>query len=128
MHSGAGHADGRDTVQIDDYHFGSITVDGSTYGSDVIISPDGVDPSWWRKEGHDLCCEDLAPVLAAEPDALVIGTGAYGVMKAQPNALRLAQSRCGQVHVLPTTQAWVRYNGLVEQGAGRVVAALHLTC
>lgn len=115
-------------MKIDDYHFGSVTVDGTTYGSDVIVSPEGVDASWRRKTGHDLCCEDLGPVLTAEPDALVIGTGAYAVMRVRPRALKLAQSRCAQVHVLPTTQAWVRYNGLVEQGAGRVVAALHLTC
>ena len=115
-------------MKIDDYHFGSITVGGTSYASDVIISPDGVDASWWRKEGHDLCCADLQPVLAAEPDALVIGTGAYAAMRVRPQALRLAQSRCAQVYVLPTTQAWVRYNELVEHGAGRVVAALHVTC
>ena len=115
-------------MSIDSYRFGRITVDGRDYTSDLIISPDGVDDSWWRQKGHEVSCEDLEPVWKANPEVLIIGTGAYGVMKVLPEADRLMRERCAEVHVLPTTQAWKRYNELAAQGDRRVVAALHLTC
>jgi hypothetical protein len=37
---------------IDKYSFGSITIDGRTYDTDVIIYPERIDDRWWRKEGH----------------------------------------------------------------------------
>jgi hypothetical protein len=115
-------------VRIESYEFGSITVDGETYTSDVIISPEGVNTSWWRVKGHELCCADLEPIWQAKPDILIIGTGAYGVMRVLPEADELMRKRCAQVHVLPTTEAWERFNELSQQEKGRVVAALHLTC
>ena len=66
---------------IDDYSFGRTQIDGQTYTSDVIVFPDRVDGSWWRKDGHSLCMDDLADVVAAKPKVLVVGTGAYGAMK-----------------------------------------------
>lgn len=114
-------------MKIEDYHFGSITVDGESYTSDVIISPEGVNASWWRERGHEVSCKDLEPVLEAQPDAVVIGTGAYGAMKVTPGAAELLRKRGVQAHVLPTPEARERYNELVESGC-RAVAALHLTC
>ncbi len=115
-------------MKIESYNFGRITVDGKLYTSDVIVSPDGVDDTWWRQKGHELAPGDLEPVWKANPEVLVIGTGAYGVMKVQPETDRLMRQRCAEVHVLPTTEAWRRYNELAARGDRRVVAALHLTC
>ena len=41
-------------MRIDNYSFGTITIDGRTFTSDVDIYPDHVNASWWRKEGHVL--------------------------------------------------------------------------
>jgi hypothetical protein len=71
----------RSEMKIEHYSFGKITVDGQTYTSDLIIYPDRVDASWWRKEGHNLQPEDLKDVLNAKPDVLIIGTGFFGVMR-----------------------------------------------
>ena len=114
-------------MKVEDYRFGSIRIDGETYTSDVIISPEGVDVSWWRERGHEVSCKDLDPVLAAQPDILVIGTGAYGVMKVSREANRLLRERGVPVHVLPTPEACKRY-GELSNGDQRVVAAFHLTC
>jgi len=66
---------------IDSYEFGRIVVDGQAYTSDLIILPDRVDAGWWRKEGHNLCVEDIEQAMSANPDVLVVGTGADGLMK-----------------------------------------------
>ena len=44
---------------IESYSFGKISINGKIYHSDVIIFPDRVYDSWWRKEGHILHLEDL---------------------------------------------------------------------
>ena len=115
-------------MTIEHYDFGRITVDGTTYTDDVIISPDGVDDSWWREKGHELCCADLDSVWAKDPDILLIGTGARGVLTVLPEARKLMDRRTDQVHVLRTEDAVHRYNELAEKEDRRVVAALHLTC
>jgi len=115
-------------MKIEEYQFGRIKVQGKVYTADVIIFPEGVNDSWWREKGHELSCQDLEAVWQARPEILVIGTGAYGAMKVLPEAHELMRKRCAQVHVLPTTQAWTRYNELLAGAEGRVVAALHLTC
>ena len=114
-------------MKIEDYHFGSIAIDGEVFTSDVIISPEGVDPTWWRERGHELSVRDLEPVLAAKPEILIIGTGESGMMVVLPEANELMRKRCAQVHVLTTTRAWKRFNELAKEKR-RVVAALHLTC
>lgn len=115
-------------MSIEHYEFGRITIDGQTYTDDVIITPDGVDDSWWREKGHELCCADLEPVWKARPDILLIGTGARGVMKVLPEAHKEMDRKCAQVHVLQTDVAVERYNQLARKESRRVVAALHLTC
>ncbi len=112
--------------RITGYSFGSITVDGKHYSSDVIIYPDGVDSSWWRSEGHLLQPADLDRVLAAKPDVLVVGTGAMGVMKVPESTVRFLKGRGIDVRVARTAEAVKIYNGIRENT--NAVAALHLTC
>ncbi len=55
-------------MKIENYQFGRITIEGRTYTSDVIISPDGVNNSWWRETGHEVSINDLGPILEADPE------------------------------------------------------------
>ena len=50
---------------IENYSFGSITIDGKSYRSDLIIYPDHIDDSWWRVEGHKLCLKDIDSAMKA---------------------------------------------------------------
>ena len=114
-------------MRIESYRFGSITVDGKTYTSDVLIWPEGVDDSWWREAGHSLCPEDLERILDKHPDVLVIGTGAYGLMKVPQATVDFLRQRCQEVHIAKTGKACEQFNEL-SPGDRRVAAALHLTC
>jgi len=111
---------------IDSYSFGSITVNGSHYTSDVIIYPDRVDSSWWRKKGHNLCLEDLQEVLQYQPEVLVIGKGKPGLMAVGADLIEQMAQRGIEAHALPTSKAVKLYNRLSSER--KVVAALHLTC
>jgi len=111
---------------IDTYEFGRIVIGGQEYRADVVVYPDRVDASWWRAEGHSLCMADLAGALAAEPEVLVVGRGANGLMRVPEEVRQAVEARGIEIMAASTAEAVERYNALA--GAKRVVAALHLTC
>ena len=111
---------------IDSYDFGHIVIDGKTYTSDVIIYPDKVNNSWWRKEGHELCGDDLEEVLDKKPDVIVVGTGKPGLMKVLPETEKLIKSKGIKLIVQPTQEACQSYNQI--SSSHKAIALLHLTC
>ena len=111
---------------INSYHFGEIVINGKKYSSDVVIFPDRVNDTWWRKTGHELCVEDIAEVITANPEVLVVGTGASGLMKVLPEVEQAAQAQGIKLIVATTEQACNLYNELSY--SQRLAAALHLTC
>jgi len=113
-------------MTIEDYAFGRIRIDGRSYASDVLVFPDRVDDSWWRKEGHRLGPEDLAAVVAARPEILVIGTGALGVMRVPEETKAWLRAQGIDVRCAKTGEAVGIFNDLA--GTRKVAAALHLTC
>jgi hypothetical protein len=113
-------------MKIERYSFGSITIDGRTYTSDVIIYPERVDASWWRKEGHILNIVDLKDIINAKPEVLVVGTGSPGLMKVPKETLSHLESKGIEVHVSLTANAVELFNNL--QSERKVIAAFHLTC
>ncbi len=111
---------------IESYSFGSIVIDGKQYTSDLKIIDGRVVPDWWRKDGHSICEADVADILAARPDVLILGAGAYGAMKV-PKAFReLMESHNIDLIAAPTEQAVRTYNELCQ--TKNVAAGFHLTC
>ena len=113
-------------MHISDYHFGSITVDGQTYKSDLVILPDAILPSWWRKSGHKLLSEDLVKVVAAAPEVLVIGTGAFGLMRVPETTRVFLEDNGIEPVILKSKEAAARFNELAK--TRRAAGAFHLTC
>lgn len=111
---------------IEHYRFGTITVDGQRYTRDLIILPERVIGGWWRKQGHALHPDDLTAVFEAAPEVLVVGTGAYGMMRVTEEARRALEAAGVRLIVAPTAEAVATYSELREKT--RVAAALHLTC
>lgn len=108
--------------------FGSMTIDGRSYNSDVMIRHDGkVIDGWWRREGHNLCLADIQSLVDDQPDVIVIGTGIHGVMQV-PEELVLTLSRQGiQLQALKTPTAAETFNRLNTSGE-KVAGGFHLTC
>ena len=111
---------------IDSYSFGHIVVDGKPYSADVIIYPERVEASWWRKEGHNLCLDDIRAVLDTQPEVLVIGMGKPGLMKVPQSLQEDIRRRGVDLFVESTSAAVKKYNQIAP--TKRTVAALHLTC
>jgi hypothetical protein len=112
--------------RVDSYQFGRIVVDGQTYTDDIILLPDRVVPGWWRERGHQLSIDDLEVVLDAQPQVLVIGTGAHGVMKV-PHGTRRAVEEAGmELKIADTDDACQTYNEWRNKQP--TAGAFHLTC
>lgn len=113
-------------MHIDHYEFGAIGIDGRTYRSDLLIWPGRIKPDWWRSESHLLQLPDVAEALAAAPQVLVVGTGAYDRMQVDPGLAAYLKEQGIELVARPTPEACRSINELA--GKRRLAAALHLTC
>jgi hypothetical protein len=111
--------------RIEGYRFGHVVIDGEEQTCDVIVLPDRVLTDWWRADGHRLVLGDLDDVVEELPEHLLVGTGAYGQMRPDSEALDELRQRGVEVEALPTDEAVRRYGELDPR---RTAAALHLTC
>lgn len=114
-------------MDITEYRFGKIIVNGQTYTSDVIITPERVIDSWWRKEGHRLDKGDLDKIIDANPDCILVGTGYYGRITVPPETIDYLQAKNIRIEYAPTVAA-IGKLGQLQKDYSRLVAALHLTC
>ena len=112
---------------IDDYKFGSITINGKTYNNDVIVHGEKMlNESWWREEGHNMAIDDLKD-LPDKFEILVIGNGASGVCNVPEETIDYVKEKDVEVIVQMTGEAVKTYNQLLKDGKD-VVGAFHLTC
>jgi len=112
---------------IENYQFGSITIDGEVHQSDVIIYPDKIDAKWWRKEGHSLVPEDIVEVIKRKPAVLIVGCGATGCLKISEETAEYIKDKGIKLIAQNTAEAVQTYNQFAKKNQ-RVIAALHLTC
>jgi len=111
---------------IDFYDFGRIVINGRQYTTDLIVFPDRVKDSWWRKEGHNLDIKDLDEAVQDNPEVLIVGTGYSGLMKVPAKTRGYVESKGIELIAQRTAEACKTFNRLVK--SKKVVAALHLTC
>lgn len=111
---------------VDSYSFGRIVISGNTYTSDVIIFPNRINSSWWRKTGHRLYLEDLQEIFNEDFDVLIVGTGYLGLMKVEKEVMLYAESKGFDLIIEKTNTAVNKYNSLCSHK--KTIAAFHLTC
>ena len=112
--------------EVESYRFGHMVVDGQEYDYDLILLPDRVVSNWWRDQGHRLSAADLNDVFDAQPEVLIVGTGASGVMDVPQDTRDAVRDAGIELEVTTTDEAWKRYNDL--QGERATAGAFHLTC
>lgn len=113
---------------IDNCSFGSMTIGGRHYDSDLKIFPDGkVTPNWWRASGHLLTPDDIADLVASHPEVLVVGTGIYGRMQTDDKIVTLLVQNEIALVAEPTETAAQKFNAARNKNK-RVAACFHLTC
>jgi hypothetical protein len=111
---------------VDSYSFGRMEISGKIYTSDLIVFPNRINPSWWRKTGHRLCLDDLREILEEQFDVLVVGTGYSGLMKVEEEVIHHAESTGFDIIIEKTKKAVELFNSI--SGKKKTIAAFHLTC
>jgi len=104
-----------------------ISRDGLSFCKDLKIIGDDIVENWWRKEGHRVDTGDIADVLVAGPEVLVVGTGYAGFMEVSKSLHSALKNRSIKLLAQKTPQAVKTFNELHSRGK-RVAAAFHLTC
>jgi len=112
---------------IESYTFGNIVIDGKRYTSDLIIYPDGkIVDGWWRQSGHLMTVDDIAGLIAAGPEVIVVGTGASGRMEPAPAIDTFLADKGIRLVAAPCSQALKHFNKLSQ--SHKTGACFHLTC
>lgn len=119
---------------IEEYHFGSITIDGKTYTEDVEVRWNGEVLKWWRREGHVFDVEDLKRAVEQNPDTIILGTGAYGVAKVTKEAQDFIIENGIKLIIDKTEEAVETFNIICRESKekegerNKVIGLFHLTC
>ena len=115
-------------MKIEKCTFGSITIDGITYQSDLIIYPDGsIEDKWWRKNSHILSKNDIKSLINKRPDVILAGTGINGLMRPEKGLAEYLIKEGIEFICAPNQEAIEIFNRLCEPKR-RIGACFHLTC
>lgn len=113
---------------IEEYHFGSVTIDGKKYNHDLEIrwmfSKTEV-LEWERDESHIIDVEDVKRAVEQKPDTIVIGTGESGKAEVTEPAKQFIAKK-GIKLIIDITEEAVRIFNEGEQT--NVIGLFHLTC
>lgn len=119
---------------IEEYKFGSITVDGKIYNFDVEVRWTGAVLKWWRKEGHTIDIEDVERAVEQKPDTIILGTGAYGVCQVTDDCKKFIEEKGIKLIIDKTEEAVKTFNIILEESKeeegkqNQVIGLFHLTC
>ena len=120
---------GQVIVQIEDFSFGRIIIDGVAYEHDVVIDHGTVrkrkkKPSKKFRDAYGHTPLSVAEEIPWKCRRLVIGTGAQGNLPIMDDVKDEAARRNLELVVLPTAQAITQ----LRKGSRHTNAILHITC
>ena len=107
------------------YSPGALRIGEQEYSRSVIVSATTLITDWRPQRMDELTAADLEPVLALQPEVLLLGSGLRQVFPPHELLARLYAARVG-FEVMDTGAACRTYNVLVGEGR-EVAAALLIT-
>lgn len=118
---------------INEYHFGSITIDGKIYNHDVEVRWTDEVLEWWRQESHVIDIGDVKRAAEQNPDIIIIGTGEMGIAKVAENAQKFIKEKGIELVIDKTGEAVKTFNIMKEESEeegkqSKVIGLFHLTC
>lgn len=113
---------------IKDYQFGKLCIEDRSFNSDLIIYPSGkIDSKWWRKSGHVLETSDILQLISEQPEIIIVGTGASGLMKIDQGLMVHLDEMKIKIMAYPTYEAVNLYVNKIKTEY-KIGACFHLTC
>jgi uncharacterized protein len=115
-------AGGTAGLTIRAYEQGCIRVGDLDYKRSLIVTPERVLPDWPPQSIKAIRAEHLKPILALDPEIVVLGTGPAQAFPDPELSASVLGQRVG-LEIMDTGAACRTYNILMSEGR-RVVAAL----
>ena len=119
---------------IEEYYFGSITIDGKTYTHDIEIRWTEEVLDWQRRESHIFDIGSVKRAVEQNPDTIILGTGAYGIAKVTDSAQKFIKEKGIELIIDKTGEATKTFNIIKEESKEeegeqrKVIGLFHLTC
>lgn len=132
---------------IENYYFGSITINGKNYNYDVEVrwSPKekalggptgqvGEVLKWWRKESHIIDVEDIKRAMDQNPEIIIIGTGESGLAEVTQRVQNFIREKGIELIIERTGEAVKTFNIIKEKSEQEggypreIIGLFHLTC
>ncbi|MCP4022436.1 MAG: hypothetical protein GY729_11380 [Desulfobacteraceae bacterium] len=115
-------------LEINSYSFGKMVINNVSVATDFMILPNGrIINNWRRQRGHLLQSSDIKSLIESQPDILVVGTGASGLMQVAQDLLHELETKGITTIIKPCSQAADKFNILVTTRK-KVAACFHLAC
>lgn len=118
-------------AKVEKFDFGSIVIDGKSYGKDVLIFADGTVKErkgcFWKFGSHDIKKGEIEEIARDAPEAIIVGTGTNGRAHLAPGIEGWAKERNLNLIVQPSEEAIARLHELTGQRK-KVAALIHITC
>jgi len=111
---------------IDSYSFGSYIIDGKEHKWDIKLINNKVF-SWVGRKGHDITIDDIKDIVAENPEILIIGTGASGLVNVSDKIKEFVKTRGIKLIIEKTGAACKEYNNALKSNK-KVCAIMHGTC
>src|SRR3989344_6605987 len=129
---------------IEEYHYGSITINGKTFNYDVEVrwtpkeslrDPTGQAGKvlkWWKGESHIIDVADVTRAIEQSPDVIVIGISEVGKARVTEPAKKEIRSRGIELMIDLTGEATKTFNIINEESQEeegeqrRVIGLFHL--
>jgi hypothetical protein len=121
-------------MSIEEYHFGSITIDGKVFNHDVEVRWTGEVLPWKFRERHIIDAEEVKRAIDQNPETIIIGTGESGMAEVTEKAKKEIESKGIELIIDITGEAIKTFNILLEESKieegkqKRVIGLFHLTC
>lgn len=119
---------------IEEYKFGSITIDKKTYHQDVEVYWSGEVLKWWRVKSHTIDTADTERAVGQNPDTIIIGTGQAGMARVTQRCQNSIEQKGIKLIIDKTEQSVKTFNIILaesqrEEGKQeKVIGLFHLTC
>jgi hypothetical protein len=119
---------------IEEYHFGSITINDQVYEHDVEVYSEDKVLEWRRKESHLVDIDDVKRAVEEDPEVIIIGTGHSGMVKVSQETKDFIEEKRIELLVDNTNGAVKAFNMIREESeekeekSRKVVGLFHLTC
>lgn len=112
---------------VNRYEFGLMAINGKEYRHDIAVFWDGSVENWLREISHDVGVNDVELAISKNPEIIVVGTGADGVINVSNEATKAIIDKGLNLVIDKTGRAASIFNENAAEGK-RVVGLFHLTC